>query len=247
MSNVQDSPEYKAAEAEVNQIALRAGSYSVTNAEGFAEAGEDLKKIKGAARRLEDLRTAITRPMDAAKKAVLDLFRGPEERLANAERQIKRAMITWQDEERARQRAEQARLDEIARREREAAERKAAAERAKAEAARQAAEAAARAGDAAAAAKAAAAAERADARAQGQADKAATSIAPSVVTAPPKIQGVSTRQVAKFEITDPSQLPREYLMPDEKKIRGVVNALKAGASIPGVRVWLEDQVAAGAA
>ncbi len=41
-----------------------------------------------------------------------------------------------------------------------------------------------------------------------------------------------------FEIVDASLLPREYLQPDEKKIRAAVNAELA---IPGVRVWRDDR------
>jgi hypothetical protein len=58
---------------------------------------------------------------------------------------------------------------------------------------------------------------------------------------------VSTREVWKFEITDAAQIPREYLVVDEARIRKVVQALKGDAKIPGVRVYPERQIAAGAA
>lgn len=45
------------------------------------------------------------------------------------------------------------------------------------------------------------------------------------------------REVTKFEIENESLIPREFLMPDEKKIKAAVNA---GASIPGVRTWKEQ-------
>jgi hypothetical protein len=44
------------------------------------------------------------------------------------------------------------------------------------------------------------------------------------------------RTIKKFEIT--GQIPIEYMMPDEKKIKA---AIEAGANIPGVKVW-EEQV-----
>jgi hypothetical protein len=60
----------------------------------------------------------------------------------------------------------------------------------------------------------------------------------------PEVQGTYTVDVPRFEVTDPSQVPREYLMVDEKKIRGVVNSLGTDAKIPGVRVWVEKSVRA---
>lgn len=64
---------------------------------------------------------------------------------------------------------------------------------------------------------------------------------PSAVT---KVEGISRRKVWRFEITDASVLPREYLMPDEQKIGGVVRAMKNQTRIPGVRVWEDEQISA---
>lgn len=66
---------------------------------------------------------------------------------------------------------------------------------------------------------------------------------PTVTTPlPPKVAGVSFRQVWKFEVVDPSRLPAEYLMPDEKAIRRTVSGLMGRTNIPGVRVWPEQEV-----
>lgn len=54
--------------------------------------------------------------------------------------------------------------------------------------------------------------------------------------------GMGYREHWDFEIVDPSLLPREYLQPNEKAIREVVKALKGGAAIPGVRVFVENRV-----
>lgn len=56
----------------------------------------------------------------------------------------------------------------------------------------------------------------------------------------PVTKGVSVTEVWAFEITDPALLPREYLMPDEVKIRKVS---LAGIEIPGVRRFKESRVA----
>jgi len=74
----------------------------------------------------------------------------------------------------------------------------------------------------------------------------AVSVPPVIVpTAAPKVNGISFRQTWKFRITDLSQIPREYLMPDLVKIGGVVRALKGSTKIPGVTVYADDTVAAG--
>jgi hypothetical protein len=49
---------------------------------------------------------------------------------------------------------------------------------------------------------------------------------------------VTMRQVWKFELVAPDELPREYLMPDERAIR---EAVKDGVrDIPGVRIYSDD-------
>jgi len=59
-------------------------------------------------------------------------------------------------------------------------------------------------------------------------------------------QGVSVRQVWKFEVTDPSAVPRELCSPDMQKIAAALQAKtdKYGQPdlIPGVRVFQEAQV-----
>ena len=71
----------------------------------------------------------------------------------------------------------------------------------------------------------------------------------TVLPPPPKVEVVQTvhtdigrstvRKAMKFEVVDPSLVPREYLMPDEKKIGAAVRA-KIVTSIPGVKIWEEN-------
>ena len=51
-----------------------------------------------------------------------------------------------------------------------------------------------------------------------------------------QVEGISFRDTWDFEIEDAALIPREYLMPDEKKIRAFVKVLKAEAKIPGIKV-----------
>lgn len=213
--DITQSPEFQAANAEVATIEQAAAQFVVSNAAQYAVAGDELKRIKGAAKKLEELRTSITKPMDAAKKAVMDLFRTPEQRLADAEKKIKGAMLTYSAAEETRRREEQRKLDEKARKERDALAKKAAEAAAK--------------GD--------------ESKAAALQERAATVVAP-VVAAPAKVAGIQTREVWLFEVTDPALVPREYCSVDEKKIRAVVGGLKGETRIPGVRVYSEQQMAA---
>lgn len=56
---------------------------------------------------------------------------------------------------------------------------------------------------------------------------------------------VKTRVYWKFEIVDESQIPREFLMPNEKLIGEVVRSRKDQAVIPGVRIFPHEMAIAG--
>lgn len=67
---------------------------------------------------------------------------------------------------------------------------------------------------------------------------------PDLETEIPAMKGISFTTVWHFQIVDVNQIPRDYMMPDEKKIGEVVRALKDKADIPGIRVFSEQQVGA---
>lgn len=219
MTDYSQSAEVREASELADRIVSIATHYRITSAADAAHGAVQLKEVKGAQARLEALRTAITGPLNAALRSVNDLFRGPAGQLAEAEQTIKRELARYVGEQELLQMAAQRVADEAARKEREKLE---------AQSAR-----AAEAGRA----------ERADELAQ----RAAMVVAPVVERAPLKVSGVQMRTAVRFVIEDASLLPREYLVPDEARIRKVVQALKQDARIPGVRVIVERAVAAGAA
>lgn len=69
--------------------------------------------------------------------------------------------------------------------------------------------------------------------------------APVVELAAPSAPGVSSRKHYSFRIVDPSKINRDYLVPDETKIRKIVNALGLDAMqlVGGIEV-IEDQIVA---
>lgn len=207
--------------AGANAALRMAQSFTITSAEEFELAAGELKAIKAKKDALTEKRMAITRPMDAAKAAVMDLFRGPIAALEKAENLFKGAMLTFQSEQEriaaeARRRAEEEaaaerrRLEEEARRVREAAEaeqrriaeaeaervRLATAERQRLEDEAAAARAAGNAAAAAAAEAAAAQQREADAAAAAQAEQAAATAQQNAALEVSAIEQVSAVVVA---------------------------------------------------
>lgn len=88
-------------EDDKNVIVLtdRATQLIITDQVGYETAGTLLKEIKSVTDDLTKKRIAITKPLDVAKKAVMDLFRTPLSRLENAENTVKRAMIKYADDQ----------------------------------------------------------------------------------------------------------------------------------------------------
>ncbi len=209
-----DTPEVQKITENAIQVAENLGDYEITTAEEFEGSAAVLKQIKAAQNEVEDQRTAITGPMNKSLREINKFFKKFSDRLGVAERNVKGAIGRYTQEQ-DRIRREEAR-------------------------------------------KAAADAERKEQKLRDQADKAeekgntrrAQTLhdrADNVAAAPteteaPKVEGVSTSMVWDFEIVDPAKVPDKYKTIDEKKIRGVVRALKGDADIEGVRVFQKPQV-----
>lgn len=112
--------EQKALAASQKSMSLMASAeaFAITTREEFVDSGELLRDIKAQQQAVTKTRTDITRPMDAAKKKVMDLFKPVSERLIAAEQTIKAAMLTFTRAEEARARAEEAEAERVAEEER---------------------------------------------------------------------------------------------------------------------------------
>lgn len=240
-----------------------AKAYEIDSADMRDLAARELTKIKTLQKDVDTKRKGITAPIDAAKKAVMDLFRAPTEYLEQAEVLLKTSIQKFDRAEEQRRIAAQAALEEAARQERARLEQEAAARDAAARA--EAAEIQRKADEAAAAGKAedaARLASEAQSRVeQGAAEvtmlqQTATLVSAPVAAAPRVTAGVSTRKVWKAEISDKLALIRyvaehpEYVdlldanMPAVNKI---ALALKANCPLAGVRVFEDAVIAARAA
>lgn len=210
--------EVKQLSATVEGVLQAATEYKITTPEAYTASAERLRDIKGIQKKIEDAEKSITKPMNDALKAARDLFRAPKAAADKAESLIKAAISDYQAAQRRIQAEAQRKADEDARKERERlAKLQGAAEK------------------------------RGDtAKAETFQERAAAVVAPVVIVAPPKAEGVTSRTVWKFEVMDAAKVPREYLVVDESRIRKVVQALKSDCNIPGVRVYSEEQIAASA-
>jgi DNA-binding PadR family transcriptional regulator len=163
-------------------------------------------------------------------------------------RDAKQLMSTWDAEQERIRLAEQRRLKEIARKEEEAARK---AELNRLEVVRKAEEdrliAAATAAEAAGDRQraeditAAAIAMTQEAKQEAAAIQAEPVYIPPVILPKetPKVQGMSFRTIWKYRIDNESLIPRQYLIPDEKKIGAVIRANQGKISIPGVTPYEE--------
>lgn len=240
-----------------------AKAYEIDSADVRDMAARELIKIVSLKKSVDEQRKTITKPIDVAKAAVMDLFRAPTTYLEQAESILKGAITKFDREENARRIAEQARLEEAARQERarlaqEAAARDAAARAEAAEIQRKADEAAAAGKQEEAARLNAEAESRVE---QGAAEVMTLQMTSQLVTAPmsaaPRVTaGVSTRKVWKVEVTDKLAFVRyiaehpefiDLVEPCMPAVNKIALALKANCPIAGVRVFEDSVIAARAA
>lgn len=201
--------ETKDLQKHVDQVIAEMTGLVIRNDKENAFAAEFLKKVKETQKTVTEHFEPKKREAYEPYKAILDEIKRFTDALGKAEKAVKQKMSAY--------RAEQERK----RREAEAEARRIAEERARKEAE-----------------------ERLLAEAEATGDESVLDepIEVETYTPPPekepeKIDGISYVSHWTFEITDVNAIPREYMMPDEKKIRGVVKAMKSYTRIPGVRVY----------
>jgi len=104
------------AAATSTELVLReADSLAITSDADFQAAAVTLREVKSHWKDLDDQRKELVRPIQESERRINDLFRGPLDYLARAERVLKDKIGAWTEAENQRRRLEQARLDEEAR------------------------------------------------------------------------------------------------------------------------------------
>ena len=217
-----NQPKGSALAKSAERVLAIARSIVVDSNEMAKIAAAELVTIKGRARELDEERKRITKPMDDAKRAVMDIYNPAIEKLNQAEAALKSTLTTYQNEQ--RRLADLAAAEEARKAREEAEKLRARAEkmedRGKAE----------------------------DAEALRNI-AAMTAAAPRAVSAPPKLAGVSTRKVWKANVTDRAAAIKaladnptyqHLLTIDESALNKLAAAMKnPNSPIPGV-VFYED-------
>ena len=218
-------PQESAAEVErVESDALalpdRARALAVTTDEQYVAAGEFLKGAKATAAQVKAVFDPIVAKAHEAHKTATAARSQMLQPIEEAERIVKGAMVKFVDQREAERRAaERKAADEALRKAEE--ERIARAVELEAEG------------------------KSAEAEVEIARPLVAAPVAPVAIAAPPKVAGVSTKKVWRFEIVDVSAIKREFMVPNETAIRKAVESLNEGAAavVGGIRVYQETVIA----
>jgi hypothetical protein len=202
-------------EAAADAVAMqqRCAAVRITTHNEFIASSDILKDIKGRAKRLEELRREMTRPLDDSKQKIMDFFRIPSDALAAAEKSVKAAILQYT---RQRDRERDAELARLSR------EREAAAAVAEAEAL-----AMAESGDM-------------DAALELMGVVADVEAAPVKVAVAPRVDGIGTRKVWKWRLLDFNSVPYKYLKLDDSAIGNAVRTASGQITIPGIEVYCDE-------
>lgn len=210
-------PDTAELQAEISVLLMDAQELMINSPGSYTDAGTFLRLIKTRRAKIADTFNEPINAAHRAHKAMLAAKQEHDKPAADAERIVKNKMGAYQAEEERKRRVEENRLREIARKEEE--DRRLA--------------------------------EAAWLEAQGRKEQAEQVISapvptPTVVVPSqvPKAEGISTRKVWKYRIVDAALIPREYLIPDEKKIGAHARSMCKAAHIPGIEFYSEDSVAA---
>ncbi len=205
------------AQQEAPAMLKQAEAIVILNQSQYEGANNVLKTVKDKGRELDAKRKEITKPLDQAKRVVMDLFREPLEILTTAEKIIKRAMISYADEQDRLRREEQRKLELKAKAE-EDRKRKDLEDRAKKWAAK---------GDKA---------KAEELQEQAEDVHVETQIVAPVTEQP---KGVSFRESWSAKVVDENKVPREYLSVNIQALNKVAQATKGAIKIPGVEFKME--------
>jgi hypothetical protein len=199
----------------------RVKQLEIVDAASYRMAAADLAAIKGQFKAVDAQRVELKAPSLEGCRRVDAFFAPPLNFLSTAENILKGKLDAWDKEQKRLAAVEQARLDEIARKEREKLE-----------------------------VKAARVEQKSPEKAQSIRQQAACIVAPMVQVDVPKVAGLSSRKNYKAKVTDLMALvkavaegkaPLAYVMANEVTLNKMAKALKEQMSIPGVEL-VEDTI-----
>lgn len=207
-------------EQEIAPVLAQANAITVNSAESYESAIHFLQAVKAAQKKVVEFWGPIKK---AAHEAWKRTTAGEQQMLSpleGAERAVKQKAGAYQAEEERKRVAEERRLqaiaDEQARKERERLEKEAAR-------------------------------LKTPEKQQERLEQAAMVAAPviSVAKSVPQVKGVTMKTVWKARVLDPSAVPREFLMVNEKALDAFAKSTKGNVPVSGVEFYSEQSMAVG--
>lgn len=208
----------------------------ITNSD-YERATNFLKEIKGKYKELDQKRKKITSPLDSVKKSIMELFKNPLSTLSEIEIVVKRSMITFTTEQERIRREKEEALRKQAREEEEALRKQAREEE---ERQKKILEEQAKQAEKEGKVEEAKIIEEQIKEVKVEAPIAEVPI--KVVIDQPKVEGIKYIEKWTATVIDESKIPREYLMPDLKKLNKLAGIYKQKSNIPGVEFVSEKTV-----
>lgn len=206
------------------ELANQSRALVIADQAGYQSAADLLRDIKDRGKELEKKRKAITEPMDAAKKATMDMFRPAVDAIESLEKLIKGRMSDFVREQERLVREAEAQARENQRKEQERLHKQAEALRAKGK----------------------------DEKAEAIEQQAATTVAMPATHMQATASGASHRKIWKAKLTDKMALIKavaegrasaELLDYNESVGNKLATALKSSLCIPGLDAYDEISIA----
>jgi hypothetical protein len=198
-------------------------NFEIVTADHCQQAATVLSDAKKRVAVLEERRKQITKPLDDAKKSVMDLFRPATDACAALERIIKPKIAHYHNEQERIRREAQAKAEEEARKERARLEAQAAKAREKGK----------------------------EERAEALEIKAATTVAVTPAIATQKITGASVRKVWSAEVIDVIELCKAIVAGDipptvidfkQSELNRLATTWQNNRAFPGLRISQQSVV-----
>jgi len=189
---------------DIEVIQSEADTYTIQSQQDVAVATEFLVKVKGRAKRIEELRQFFVKPLNDQAKAINERFKASLKPLEEIEAKVKRSISDFTLEQERKRQEEERKLQE-----------QHAKEMAKQE-------------------------KQAEKTGEDFVPSAAPTIAAPSGPVRSSSGTASTPKVWKFEVVDPTLVPRDYLEVNESLIRKAVNG--GTRDIPGVRIYQDVDV-----
>ena len=219
MSNIQVNIDTEQVSKQTDVAVLcKNAEITISNQGDYDSAATILKTVKSRFKEIDEQRKEITKPLDAAKKSVMELFNLPLKALEKAESFLKNGMINYTTEQEIKAREEQLRLQKLA--DQESAKQKKILD------------------EKIARAEASGKTEKAE-ELQQQKENIIPIIAPVIAPQIETPKGVSFKENWSAVVTDANLVPREWCIPDIKALNDVAKATKGTKQITGVEFKME--------